>query len=142
ARKMGDWMGRNYLLVQLGLMIVALSLRLTVTNGSAIGLAVFLGAVVLAAAVVSFVYGGKTWCNFICAVGFVEKVYTEPARSASGATDMNSQCAPCVACKKHRPDIDLEQGYWKEASERSRRIAYFAWPGVVVAFYVYYYLAR
>jgi hypothetical protein len=146
TRKMSDWMGKHYLLVQLGLMIVALSLRLTVTNGSALGLAVFLGAVVLAAIAVSFVYGGKTWCNFICPVGLVEKIYTEPARSASGApAALTSQCTPCVACKKHCPDIDLEQGYWKEATDaqgRARRIAYFAWPGVVVAFYVYYYLAR
>lgn len=142
ARKMGDWMGKNYMLVQLGLMIAALSLRLTITNGSALGLAAFFGAVVLAAAVTSFVYSGKTWCNFVCPVGLVEKIYTEPARSSSGAApELTSQCAPCVACKKHCPDIDLEQGYWKEAADRGRRIAYFAWPGVVVAFYTYYYLA-
>jgi hypothetical protein len=142
TRKMGEWMGKHYMLVQLGLMIVALSLRLTITNGSAVGLAVFLGAVVVVAVIISFVFGGKTWCNFICPVGFVEKIYTEPARSSSGAAaDMNSQCTPCVACKKHCPDIDIEQGYWKEATERSRRIAYFAWPGVVIAFYAYYYLA-
>ncbi len=146
SRKMGEWMGRHYLLVQLGLMIVALSLRLVVTNGSSLGLAVFLGAVVLAAIAVSLVYGGKTWCNFLCPVGLVEKIYTEPSRSASGAAgELTSQCSPCVACKKHCPDIDLEQGYWKEATDaqgRARRIAYFAWPGIVVAFYVYYYLAR
>ncbi len=142
TRKMSDFMARNYVLVQLGFMIAALSLRLTVTNGSDIGLAIFLGAVVVAAAIVSFVYAGKSWCNFICPVGLVEKIYTEPARSSSGAAgEMTSQCTPCVACKKHCPDIDLEQGYWKEANDRGRRIAYFAWPGVVVAFYVYYYLA-
>ncbi|HTL33101.1 MAG TPA: cyclic nucleotide-binding domain-containing protein [Kofleriaceae bacterium] len=143
ARKMGEWMNSHYLLVQLGLMVVALSLRLVVTNGSAIGLGAFLGFVVLAAIVVSFVYGGKTWCNFICPVGLVEKIYTEPARSSSGAApETTSQCTPCVACKKHCPDIDLEQGYWKEATERGRRVAYFAWPGIVVAFYTYYFLAR
>jgi hypothetical protein len=143
ARKMGDWMGKNYLLVQLGLMIFALSLRLVVTNGSDVGLGIFLGVVVLAAIVVSFVYGGKTWCNFMCPVGLVEKIYTEPSRSASNAAaDVTSQCTPCVACKKHCPDIDLEQGYWKEAVERGRRLAYFAWPGIVIAFYTYYFLAR
>ncbi|HUS32261.1 MAG TPA: 4Fe-4S binding protein, partial [Kofleriaceae bacterium] len=146
ARKMGDWMGKNYLLVQLGSMIAALSLRLIVTNGSAIGVSVFLGVVVLTAIVVSFVYGGKTWCNFMCPVGLVEKIYTEPARSAVGAApETASQCTPCVACKKHCPDIDLEQGYWKEVPERDtrgRRLAYFAWPGIVVAFYTYYFLAR
>jgi hypothetical protein len=140
TRKMGDWMGRNYLLVQLALMIACLSLRLVATNGSDTWLAGFLGAMVLAAIVVSFAYGGKTWCNFLCPVGLVEKIHTEPSRSAANVSDMSSQCSPCVACKKHCPDIDLEQGYWKEASERPRRIAYFAWPGVVVGFYTYYYL--
>jgi hypothetical protein len=142
ARKMGDWMGRNYLRVQLGVMVVALALRLVATNGSDVWLAGFLGAVVLLAIVTSFVYAGKTWCNFMCPVGMVEKIYTEPARRALPPWEMSSQCSPCVACKKHCPDIDLEQGYWKEASEAPRRIAYFAWPGIVVAFYVYYYLVR
>jgi hypothetical protein len=140
TKKAGDWMGRNYLLVQLGLMIVALSLRLCGTNGSALWLASFLGVVAVAAILTSFVYAGKTWCNFICPVGMVEKIHTEPAKGATGGGELTSQCTPCVACKKHCPDIDLEQGYWKEATERPRRIAYFAWPGIVVAFYTFYFL--
>ncbi len=140
TRKMGDWMSKNYVLVQLGFMLVALTLRLVATNGSDLWLAGFLGVVVLAAIVTSFVFGGKTWCNFLCPVGLVEKIYTEPARGSASA-EGTSQCAPCVACKKHCPDIDLEQGYWKEATDRPRRIAYFAWPGIVVAFYAYFYLA-
>jgi hypothetical protein len=143
TRKMGDWIGKNYIVVQLALMFVALTLRLVATNGSDVWLAGFLGVVVVAAIATSFVYGGKTWCNFLCPVGLVEKIHTEPAASAGNFTgEMTSQCSPCVACKKHCPDIDLEQGYWKEAQERSRRIAYFSWPGIVVGFYVYYYLVR
>lgn len=140
ARKMGDWMGKHHLLVQLALMIVSLSLRLVATNGSDMWLAGFLGAVVLAAAITSFLYAGKTWCNFLCPLGMVEKIYTEPARGSAATHELTSQCSPCVACKKHCPDIDLEQAYWKEATERPRRIAYFAWPGIVAAFYVYFYV--
>ncbi len=140
TRKMGAWMGKYYLLVQLGIMIACLSLRLVGTNGSALWLACFLGAVVLIAIVTSFVYSGKTWCNFLCPVGMVEKIHTEPASSASALTPITSQCAPCVACKKHCPDIDLEQGYWKEATDRPRRIAYYAWPGIVTGFYTFYFL--
>ncbi|MDQ3368709.1 MAG: 4Fe-4S binding protein, partial [Myxococcota bacterium] len=141
TRKMGDWVGKHYVLVQLGLMIVALTLRLVATNGSALWLAGFLGVVIVAAIATSFIYAGKTWCNFLCPVGLVEKIYTEPsARASAPASELTSQCAPCVACKKHCPDIDLEQGYWKEAHDRPRRLAYFAWPGVVVGFYTYYFL--
>jgi len=143
TRKMGDWLGKNYILVQLGLMLVALTLRLVATNGSPIWLAGFLGVVIVAAITTSFVYAGKTWCNFLCPVGLVEKIYTEPAHAASHQSDLTSQCAPCVACKKHCPDIDLEQGYWKEATGtegRPRRLAYFSWPGIVIGFYTYYFL--
>lgn len=139
TRKVDGWLAENYLFLQLGLMIVGLTLRLTVTNGSAVWLSGFLITVVVAAAIVSLIYGGKTWCNFICPVGVVEKMYTEPARNAAGAGELSSQCSPCVACKKHCPDIDLEQGYWKELPDRGR-LVYFAWPGLVVAFYVYYWL--
>ncbi|MBA3392357.1 MAG: cyclic nucleotide-binding domain-containing protein [Deltaproteobacteria bacterium] len=139
TRKMGDWVSKHYLLLQLALMIIALTLRLVATNGSDVWLAGFLGVVIVAAIVTSFVYAGKTWCNFLCPVGLVEKIYTEPAPAAA-QSDLTSQCAPCVACKKHCPDIDLEQGYWKEASERPRRLAYFAWPGIVVGFYTYFFL--
>jgi hypothetical protein len=139
-KKAGEWLSKNYLYVQLGLMLVGLSLRLIATNGSAVWLAGFLGAVAIAALVVSFTYAGKTWCNYICPVGLVEKIYTEPSADARGDGRVNSQCSPCVACKKHCPDIDLEQGYWKEMHDRPRQVAYFAWPGIVTAFYVYYWL--
>src|SRR5258706_11854049 len=46
ARKMGDWISKNYLLVQLALMIACLSLRLVATNGSDVWLAGFLGVIV------------------------------------------------------------------------------------------------
>src|SRR5688572_21188358 len=111
GRKAGDWLAANYFLLQLGLMFVALSLRLVAINGSPVALAGFLGAVALSALVIGFVFTGKTWCNYVCPVGMVEKIYTEPSRLHG---ELTSQCAPCSACKKHCPDIDLEQGYWKE----------------------------
>lgn len=137
TRKASDWLADNYLYVQLGLMFVALSLRLIATNGTPVALAVFLGAAVVWAIATGFVYGGKTWCNYLCPVGMVEKIYTEPGRLMGPAT---SQCSPCTACKKHCPDIDLEHGYWKELMSAARRTAYFAWPGMVFAFYFYFYL--
>jgi hypothetical protein len=43
---------------------------------------------------------------------------------------------PCTACKRNCPDIDLEHGYWKELDLPARRVAYFAWPGLVVGYFV------
>ena len=122
--------------IQFTLLLVGLALRLTATNGTAIALAGFLIAVCVTAIAVGFLFTGKTWCNFLCPVGFVEKIYTEPARPTGPRT---SRCAPCTACKKNCPDIDLEQAYWKERDSSSRRWAYYAWPGVVLGFYVYFY---
>jgi hypothetical protein len=142
TRKAGEWLSKNYLYVQLGLMWVGLSFRLIATNGSGTWVAGFLGVVAVVALVVSFTYAGKTWCNYLCPVGLVEKIHTEPSADARGDGRVTSQCSPCVACKKHCPDIDIEQGYWKEMQDRPRRVAYFAWPGVVVGFYVYYWLVE
>lgn len=136
ARRVGPWLAAHYLQVQLGILVVALALRLVATNGTPIALAGFLVLITLAAATTSLLYTGKTWCNYLCPVGVVEKLYTEPTGLAS--TGANSQCSTCTACKKHCPDIDLEAGYWKEASSDARRTVYFAWPGIVVGFYSYF----
>ncbi len=140
TRKAGEWLAKNYLYVQLGTLVTALAIRLVAINGSPIWLAGFLVLVVAIAGASSFVFAGKTWCNYLCPVGLVEKIHTEPSASARGPGELTSQCSPCVACKKHCPDIDLEQGYWKEMPEAPRRVAYFVWPGVVVGFYAYYWL--
>jgi hypothetical protein len=138
TRKVGDWLGERYVYVQFAILFFALSFRLVAMNGTPAFLAGFLIAIVVAAAITSFLFAGKTWCNFLCPVGIVEKMYTEPAHLRED--DSSSQCSPCVACKKHCPDIDLEGGYWKEAQDRPRRLVYFAWPGVVAGFYTYYWL--
>src|SRR6185295_13326697 len=46
----------------------------------------------------------------------------------------------CSACKKFCPDINEENGYWKEIGLATKRVVYFAFTGVVFAFYLYYYL--
>ncbi len=138
-RRITGRVANNYMLLQLGLMVVALSLRLTMTNGTKLALVGFLAAVVVVAVITGMIWTGKTWCNYICPVGMVEKFYTEPIRLA-GPTD--SKCKPCTACKKNCPDIDLEQHYWKELESPARRTAYFSWPGLVFGFYGYYYLVR
>ena len=137
SRRMSGKLVTHYMVLQLGLMILALSLRLIMTNGTRWALVGFLIAAVILAIVTGLIFTGKTWCNYICPVGMVEKFYTEPIRLSG---PKNSQCKPCTACKKNCPDIDLEQGYWKELDFPARRLAYFAWPGLVFAFYFYYYL--
>src|SRR5205823_7403251 len=82
-------------------------------------------------------FTGKTWCNYICPVSFVEKIYTEPRGLRETA---NSQCEKCTACKAACPDINQENGYWKELGSRAKAFAYLAYPGLVFGFYFYYFL--
>lgn len=131
-RKAGERLERVYPLVQLGILVGVLALRQTVLDGDAVATALFFAALAAAAAITSFVATGKTWCNFICPMGVVEKLVAEPIILRS---QDNSQCTRCTACKKSCPDIDLELGYWKEVDLPARRVAYFAWPGVVLGFH-------
>ena len=65
----------------------------------------------------------------------VEKIYSASNKHFSHLT---SACGSCSACKKSCPDIDLEVSYWKESSLEPKRVAFYAFPGLVLGFYAYY----
>ena len=136
-RRVPPWFERWFFPVTFAILLAMLVLRLVATNGDGLWLAGLLVALGLAAFATNAVFTGKTWCNFVCPVGFVERVYTEPRSLRSGA---NSLCSPCTACKRHCPDIDQENAYWKDVATSGRRLAIYAFPGLVLAFYSYYWL--
>jgi hypothetical protein len=136
-RRVPKWMERWFFLVTFGFLLAMLVLRLVATNGDGVWLAGLLVGLAVAAAVTNQIFTGKTWCNFVCPVGLVERIYTEPNSLPKVS---NSQCVRCTACKKHCPDIDQENAYWQDVTATGRRIAIFAFPGLVLAFYTYYWL--
>lgn len=136
-RRMPKWAEAWYPILSLGVLWLALAGRLVLTNGDGIALGILLVALGLTAALVNWRFTGKTWCNFICPVGIVERIYTEPN---SLRLEHNSQCTTCTACKKHCPDIDQENSYWKDIEERAKQLAYYAFPGLVLGFYTYFWL--
>lgn len=136
-RRVPKWLERWFFVVTFGLMLAMLALRLLATNGDGIWLSGLLIGLALTAALTNLVFTGKTWCNFICPVGLIERIYTEPNSLPAGP---NSQCVRCTACKKHCPDIDQENAYWQDLTSAGRRIAIFAFPGLVLSFYLYYWL--
>ncbi|HSF15949.1 MAG TPA: cyclic nucleotide-binding domain-containing protein [Vicinamibacteria bacterium] len=137
-RRVPDWLERWFFVVTFGVLLAMLVLRLVATNGDGRLLGVLLVALALAAALTNTVFTGKTWCNFVCPVGLIERIYTEPGSLIRSSS--NSQCERCTACKKHCPDIDQENGYWQDLMTEGRRLATFAFPGLVLAFYTYYWL--
>jgi hypothetical protein len=137
VKKLSGWMENNYYYVAFAIFFVSLWLRLIATNGDGHAIAAFFVLIALAALIFGAFYTGKTWCNYICPLSFIEKIYTEP----HGLRETpNSQCAKCTACKKLCPDINEENGYWKEIASNPKRFVYFAFPGLVFGFYFYYYL--
>ncbi len=137
GRRASPWLQANYYYVTFTFLFVSLWLRLVATNGQGKALGAFLLLLSLAAFVFGAAYTGKTWCNYICPVSFVEKIYTEPRGLRETP---NSQCARCTACKPACPDINEENGYWKEIRSRPKQFVYFAFPGLVFGFYFYFYL--
>ena len=115
----------------------ALSGRLITTNGDGPWLGSLLIVLGLMAALTNWLFTGKTWCNFICPVATIERIYTEP--NSLRRTE-NSQCVRCTACKRGCPDIDQEAAYWRDVEEWPRKVVYYGFPGLVLSFYVYYWL--
>jgi hypothetical protein len=136
-RRVPPWLERWFFPATFAVLLASLVLRLVATNGDPRWLSGLLVVLALAALATNAVYTGKTWCNFVCPVGFVERVYTEPRSLRSGA---DSLCHPCTACKRHCPDIDQENAYWKDVAGGGRRLAIYAFPGLVLGFYTYYWL--
>lgn len=136
-RKASPWLEANYYYVSFAVFFFSLWARLIATNGDGHAISIFFVLIALAALIYGVLYTGKTWCNYICPLSFIEKIYTEP----HGLRETkNSQCTKCTACKKACPDINEENGYWKEIDSRPKRFVYFAFPGLVFGFYFYYYL--
>jgi 4Fe-4S binding domain len=104
-RRAGPWLQAHAYRLAFTLFVTSLWLRLVATNGDGRALAVFLLAICVAAIGVGLLFTGKTWCNYVCPVSFVEKLYTEPR----GLRDTpNSQCGTCAACRPTCPDINEE----------------------------------
>ncbi len=136
-RRVPEWLERGHLAIPLVFLAAMLVLRHVATNGDGRWIAGLLIGLAVAAFVTNTVFTGKTWCNFICPVGVVERIYTDPSSLLPAA---NSQCERCTACKRSCPDIDQENNYWREFTSHGRRVATYTFPGLVFAFYLYFWL--
>lgn len=137
-RRVPGWLERSHLVVPFVFLGAMLVLRQVATNGDGRWISGLLIGLAVAAFATNTIFTGKTWCNFVCPVGVVERIYTDPSSLARAAA--NSQCDRCTACKKSCPDIDQENNYWHELTEHGRRFATYAFPGLVFAFYFYFWL--
>lgn len=121
--------------VSFALLAGSLAVRLLVVNGDPYGLGCLLAGLGLLAIVVNRGFGGRTWCNYLCPVGVVERIYTDAGALRPTPT---SRCTSCVGCKRGCPDIDQDRAYRGDVLGRGRRLAWFGFPGLVLSFYAYY----
>lgn len=136
-KRLPVWFEDNVYFLQFSLLFIAFAARLFVLNSEAMLLGGFFLAVIVLAALSGLLLSGKSWCNYLCPVGLVEKIYTG---SNAQMQHIDSACGTCTACKINCPDIDMESSYWKEAANVQKRLVFYAFPGLVFGFYLYYYL--
>lgn len=136
-RKVPEWFEENFYFFQYFLLFLSFNSRLILLNFDNIFLGLFFVYIIIAAFVVNLVYTGKSWCNFFCPVGVVEKIY---CGSNSHKSDATSACTTCSACKRNCPDIDMESNYWKETTNEQKRFVFYSFSGLVLGFYLYFYL--
>ncbi len=153
-----SWLGQNHLYVQFGLFIFGLGLRILLINGNRVALGCFLLFTIGSAITVGYLYAGKSWCQYFCPMAPVQLVYTgprsllgSPAYLSESAGISQSMCritdpktgaetSACVGCKATCFDIDAEKHYWQDVEKPGRQFVQYGYFGMVVAFYLYYYL--
>jgi hypothetical protein len=149
-----SWLGRNHLYVQFSFFVLGLGLRILLVNGDRTYLGWFLLATIGLAILVGYLFAGKSWCQYFCPMAPVQMVYTGTRSLLGSQAHLNpgvsqSMCrtmvngieqSSCVACKKPCIDIDAEKTYWQELNKPGRRLVQYGYLGMVIAFYLYYYL--
>ena len=146
----GSWLARNSPAVQFGLLWAAVSLRLVLINQDRFALGVFLLGVVAAALVAGYLFGGKTWCHYVCPIAPVQTFYTEPrgllesrqhlglrviTGSMCRSTDQSGrELSACVGCRSPCADVDLERAYWHDLDAGSKQVVYYGYAGLVIGY--------
>jgi hypothetical protein len=152
-----SWLGKNHLYVQWVLFIAGLWLRIVAVNGNRMALGIFLIVTILCAIFVGYLYAGKSWCQYFCPMAPVQMIYTGPRsllgseanKTVGGITQSmcrtvdsktGKEMSACVGCKMPCIDIDSEKTYWHELKKPGRRLIQYGYLGMVIAFYLYYFL--
>jgi hypothetical protein len=130
------WLRGHPMTVSLILLGALLVWRLVAVNGDAPLLGATLAGLALVAMGVNFAWGGRSFCNHVCPVGVVERIYTDGARPGVAS----AACEPCTGCTRRCPDADQPRAFAHDLHGADRRRATLAFPGLVLGFYAYYYL--
>ena len=152
------WLIHNHLYVQFALLFIGLNCRILLINSARSVFGCFLIFTILSAISIVFLYGGRSWCHYVCPFGIVQMVLTGPrglldsqAHKAPPRSITQSMCrtvdsttgiekSACINCKSGCLDIDAEKAYWEELTKPGRRLVQYGYLGLVSGYFVYYYL--
>ncbi|MGD1712014.1 EF-hand domain-containing protein [Dapis sp. BLCC M172] len=152
-----SWLAQNHLSLQFCLFFIGLCSRILFVNSDRLALGLFLTFTILAALTVGFLYGGKSWCQYICPMAPVQKIYAQPrallnstAHKGDRKLITQSMCrtvsqegkelSACVACQSPCIDIDAEKSYWDGISNPQEQMLYYGYVGITIGYFFYYYL--
>ena len=151
-----SWLGRHYSALQFGWLFVGLCGRILFFNADRLVLAGWLLFTIAAAIAVGWLYGGKAWCQYFCPMAPVQAIYSTPAGLLGSRAHLSagpitqSMCrvttasgeeqSACVACQQPCIDIDAERLYWARLETPTFAFERYAYVGLVVGYFVYYYL--
>jgi hypothetical protein len=134
-RRLPRWVDRWALSIAFVSLLAGLVLRHVLLNGDHTSLGCALMVLALGAIGCNATFSGKTWCNVVCPIGVVERIYTD---GGSLRATPSSSCQRCTGCKSACPDIDSTRAYAKDVTHPARRFVTYGFPGLVLAFYGYY----
>ncbi|NEO31793.1 MAG: 4Fe-4S binding protein [Symploca sp. SIO3C6] len=152
------WLTNNHLYLQFALFFIGLNCRILFVNSDRVVLALFLILTIVSAVTMVFIYGGRSWCHYVCPFGMVQTVFTGPrgllgtkAHQAPPRTITQSMCrsvdattgkekSTCINCKSPCLDIDSEKAYWNQLTKSGRRLIQYGYLGLVIGYFAYYWL--
>ncbi len=153
-----QWLTKNHLYLQFGLFFLGLNCRILFINSARTVFGEFLVMTILAAVVIVYLYGGRSWCHYVCPFGMVQMVFTGPrgllaseAHTQAPRSLTQSMCRTidpttkkekiaCISCNSPCMDIDAEKAYWEKLTKPGRKLVQYGYLGLVVGYFVYYLL--
>lgn len=148
------WLITNHFYLQFFLLFIGLNSRILFINSARLVLGIFLLTIIFSAITIVFLYGGRSWCHYVCPFGIVQIIFTGP-RALLGSKAFSppgnitqSMCrtidksgeetSACVGCKSACFDIDAEKSYWQDLHKPGRRLVQYGYLGLVISYFVYY----
>ncbi|MDJ0678553.1 MAG: 4Fe-4S binding protein [Xenococcaceae cyanobacterium MO_167.B52] len=153
-----QWLIKNHLYLQFALFFLGLNFRILFVNSARPVFGGFLILTILSAVAIVYLYGGRSWCHYVCPFGMVQMVFTGPrgllgteAHTKAPRSITQSMCRTidsatgkekiaCISCNSPCMDIDAEKAYWEKLTKPGRKLVQYGYLGLVVGYFVYYLL--